>query len=123
MATNSPSSTRRLMSRRTLVRLPAGPYPLLTLRSSRKATVSSPLLLGGAQAALDHAHDAVQGEPDQADGDDAQDDVLVDQAVVLLPQEAADAGAAGQHLDGDDHQPGDPQAQAVSGKHRRQRRR
>ena len=45
----------------------------------------------------------------------------VDQAVVFLPQEAADTRAAGEHLRGDDHQPCDAEAQAKAGEHVGQR--
>ena len=37
-------------------------------------------------------HESIQHEPNQPDGNDRQQDVGVDQAVVLLPQEAADPG-------------------------------
>ena len=48
-------------------------------------------------------------------------DVLVDEAVVLLPEEATDSGRAGQHLDRHDHQPGDAEAEAKTGEHVGQR--
>ncbi len=61
-------------------------------------------------------------KPTIADGQDAEDDVLVDQAVVFLPEKAAHAGRAGQHLGGDDHEPRDAETQAESREHVRQRR-
>ena len=44
----------------------------------------------------------------------AQDNVRVDEAVVLLPEETADTKRPGQHLCGDDDQPGDARATADS---------
>src|SRR5947207_2019662 len=102
MATNSPLWMARLTEPSTSVRRPSEPNPLATSTSSRKIIASRPLHPG-----FDEAHQPVEREPDDADGHDAQDDVLVDQAVVLLPEEAADAGGARQHLHGDDHQPRD----------------
>ena len=45
----------------------------------------------------------------------------VDERVVFLPEETADARPAGQHLGGDDHQPGDAEAEPEAGEHVRQR--
>src|SRR5690349_11244486 len=45
--------------------------------------------LSPSQACFDRVHQPVEREADQADGEDAEDDVLVDQAVVFLPEEAA----------------------------------
>src|SRR4051794_15359966 len=101
MATNSPSFTARFTLRSTSVRRSPSPYPLATPRSSTSAATSA--TLRRTQAILDHLHPPIQQQPHQSDGDDAQDDVLVDQAVVLLPEEAAHAGTAGQHLDRHDH--------------------
>src|SRR3954470_23310818 len=110
MATNSPRATSRLMPARISLRSRLEPKPLPTFLSSSKAM---PILSGRLQAALDDAHQAIEHEPDQTDGEDAEDDVFVDQAVVLLPQEAAHARAAGQHLDRHDDQPGNAEAQPV----------
>src|SRR3954447_10655633 len=115
MATSSPRATDRSMLASTSVRAAPRPYPLPTPRSARNATS------GRLQPMLDGAHHLVEDEADDADGQDAQDDVLVDQAVVFLPEEAADAGRPGQHLDGDDHQPRDPQAETEPGEYVRQR--
>src|SRR5688572_6548799 len=76
IATNSPRSMVRSIWRSTSVRRPGGPNPLARPSISRKA------ISGGPEALLDDAHEAVEGEADEADGDDAQDDVLVDEAVV-----------------------------------------
>ena len=59
--------------------------------------------------------------PIGADRDDAQDDVGVDEAVVLLPEEAAHAGRARQHLGGHDDEPGQAERQPVAREDVRQR--
>src|SRR5262245_23986453 len=52
------------------------------------------------QPGFGEPHQPVEGEADDADGDDRQEDVRVHEAVVLLPEEPADAGRAGEHLAG-----------------------
>src|SRR5438067_2354753 len=96
-ATNSPRLTWRLTSCNTSVRLPGGPKPLLTFCSSRNATG-----LAHFETQLHQTHQSVQHEPDDADGEDAEDDVFVNQAVVLLPEEPPDTWIAGEHLRGHD---------------------
>src|SRR5688572_10743553 len=91
--TNSPRSIVRLIPPRTSVLRPGGPNPLRTSFSSRSGIASRDLEPG-----FDEAHHPVEQEPDHADGADAEDDVLVDQAVVFLPEEAAHAGRPRQHL-------------------------
>jgi len=71
---------------------------------------------------LDQSHHSIEEEADEPDREDAQNDVLVDQAVVLLPEKPTNAGSSGEHLGGHDHQPGDTEAQPKPGEHRRQRR-
>jgi hypothetical protein len=60
------------------------------LRTSRNAI----RFLRGPEPRFGDPHEPIQREPDDADGDDGQQDVRVDQAVVLLPEEAADARRA-----------------------------
>src|SRR5580692_9586572 len=59
----------------------------------------------------DHAREArkdlVEQHADDADQENGDDDVGDREVVPLVPDEVADAGAADQHLGGDDHQPGD----------------
>src|SRR5688572_1932594 len=100
MTTTSPASMSRLTRSRTWVE----PWLLLTSRSERMGIVVSSPGSGGAQAFLGQSHQAIEAEADEADGEDAQDDVLIDEGVVFLPKEAADAGGAGEHLGGDDHE-------------------
>src|SRR5437763_728728 len=99
------------MSRRISLRAAAAPKPLLTFLSSRKGMLSS------LEAHFDEAHQAIEREADDADGKDAENDVFVDERVVFLPEETADAGRAGEHFGGDDDEPGDAQAQAEAGEH------
>src|SRR5688572_28005557 len=72
---------------------------------------------GRLQFLFDEAHQTVQSEADHADGDDAKDDVLVDQGVIFLPEEATDSRSAGQHISGHNHQPGYTETQTESCKH------
>ncbi len=76
-----------------------------------------------AQPRLGHTHHAVEQESDDADRQDGEENVRVDQAVVLLPEKSAHARRAGQHLACDDHQPCDAKAQPEPREHLRQRRR
>src|SRR5258708_38519872 len=110
MATHSPLSIVRSMPPRTSVRRSGGPKPLRIPLSSRKAMASRRLEPG-----FDHAHHPVEDEADDADRADAENDVLVDQAVGLLPEEAAHAGRAGEHFDGADTQPRHAEAEAEAG--------
>src|SRR5688572_3207586 len=111
MATNSPWFTVRLTSESTSLRCPGSPYPLLTpsrassgtaapmasvgstvvaavARFAVRSAVRSALMSAGfrnSQPVLDQLHHAVEQDAHHPDGQDAQDDVFVDQAVVLLP--------------------------------------
>jgi len=60
---------------------------------------------------FNEAHQPVEHEPDDANRDDAKDDVLVDEGVVFLPQETAHTRTAGQHFRRHDHQPRNPEAE------------
>src|SRR6185436_11871907 len=115
MATNSPSRICRLMSRRISARPPLAPYPLLTFFSSRKC------MLGRFKSAFQKTHELVQNEANDPDGQDAEDDVLVDERVVFLPEEAADARRTSQHFCRHNHQPGNAETQAKTGEHVGQR--
>ena len=75
------------------------------------------------QLRFGQTHQPVEHEADDADREDREQDVRVDQAVVFLPEEPADARRARQHLAGDDDQPGDAEAEPIAGEHVRQRRR
>src|SRR5262245_35711445 len=66
--------------------------------------------------AFDHAHQPVEEKPDHANGKYREEDVGVDETVVLLPQKAAYPRGAGEHLRGNDDQPGNPQGQTAAGK-------
>src|SRR5947209_7183900 len=54
----------------------------------------------GSQPGFRNAHQSIEHEAHDADRQDGEEDVCVDQAVVFLPQKAADAGRARQHLAG-----------------------
>src|SRR5687767_9464373 len=73
--TNSPRSIEKLIPPSTSVRFPAGPNPFRTSFSSSSGIASRRLEPG-----FHEAHGPVEHEADHADGADAQDDVLVDQA-------------------------------------------
>src|SRR5688572_1324360 len=111
---NVPRSTESDTSRRTVLREPfrAG-NDLATPAASMKGTLTS----HRSQPGFGQPHQAVQDEADDPDGDDGEQDVRVDQAVVFLPEESADARRARQHLAGDDDEPGDAEAQAVAREH------
>src|SRR4051812_29960616 len=117
MATNSPRSMVRLM----FERMAGPPNPLPTFVSSRNAMAAQGS--GCFEFALEHAHQTVEHETDESDGDDRQDDVLVNEAVVLLPQETADTGPTREHFGGDNHEPRDTEAEPEPSKHIRHRRR
>src|SRR4051812_9137623 len=118
IATNSPFSMFRSMSRRTLVL----PKLLLTSFNSRN-DISMIDGSGGFESALGQAHQSIQYKSHHADGDDAEDDMFVNQRVVLLPQESPHPRPPGQHLGRDDYQPGNAQAEAKAREHVRQSRR
>src|SRR5258706_2672304 len=65
----------------------------------------------------------LEHQADDADGEDGDDDVLDLEVVPFVPHPEADADPAGEHLGGDDHQPGDTDRQAHAGDHVRQHRR
>src|SRR6185436_1642112 len=118
IATNSPLSMDRLMSLSTSLLEPFGPKPFETLLSSRNGMTSSCF-----EPLLGQTHQAVQDEADHPNCDNAQDDVLVNQRVVLLPEETAHAGTAGEHFGGDNHQPSNSETEPEAGENVRQRRR
>src|SRR5438552_8184782 len=74
----------------------------------------------GFETSLDHAHQAVESEANDANGQDAKDDVGVVKCVVFLPEKSADTGPPGKHFSRDNNQPGDTKAQAKAGEHVRQ---
>src|SRR5207244_6312079 len=113
-----PSSRRRPRTRPPPARgprrreprwFPAESRTLSGGRGSRETPSDRP------DSGLDEAHDAIEGEADGANRDDGQQDVRVDETVVLLPQEAADARRAGQHFRGHDHEPGQPEREPDAG--------
>src|SRR5688572_14190452 len=72
---------------------------------------------------LEHAHQPVEHEADEANRNDRENDVLVNETVVFLPEKAAHAGTARQHFGRDDYEPGNPETQPETREHIRQRRR
>src|SRR4051812_24188147 len=72
------------------------------------------------ESALCEAHKAIEDEPDNPDGYNAEDNMLVDQRVVLLPEKTADSGTAGEHFGRNDDEPRNSEAKAKPGKHVRQ---
>src|SRR5262249_22555787 len=85
METNSPASTLRF-TRSSTHRAPK------VLAASFSSISAMRPCLDGPKSRLREAHQAVEREAHHADGENAEKNVRVDQAVVLLPQEAADAG-------------------------------
>src|SRR5262245_61619615 len=67
------------------------------------------------QLRLRQSHQPIEREADDANRDDREQDVRVDEAVVFLPEESADARRARQHLARDDDQPGDPKTESIAG--------
>src|SRR5438094_10323959 len=107
-ATNSPSATFNVTSRRTSVRACAGPNDLLTPTRLSSGIGHPPVHTGFRQIAeesrqhcrqieqrvevpLDEAHDAIEEESDHADGENRKDDVLADAGVIFLPEKPAHA--------------------------------
>src|SRR5216683_6919596 len=113
--TNSPRSTDNvtLSSTHRAVRSVVNVFE--TEATSMHAMLRSP------QSRFRQPHQSIEREPDETDHDDRQQDVGVDQAVVFLPQEAADSRRPRQHLACDDDEPGDAEAQAIAGEDVRQR--
>ena len=117
--TNSPCSTDRLARSSTCRADVAAPERLRdrgNFDECHYAALERELRFG-------HAHQAIEREADEADRQDREQDVRVDEAVVFLPEEAAHAGRARQHLARDDDQPCDAEAEAVAGEDVGQRRR
>ena len=56
--------------------------------------------LGGLETSLDDAHEAIQGITNNANREDAQNDVSEAVGVVLLPEKAADSRHASEHFHG-----------------------
>ena len=65
----------------------------------------------------------VEHEADDADVEERDDDVADERGVPRIPDEEADADAAGQHLRRDDREPGQADADAQAGEHVGHRRR
>src|SRR5215471_15400660 len=75
------------------------------------------------QPRFNRSHQAIEQKTDNADGQNAQQNMRVHQTVVFLPEETADARGSGEHLAGYNHQPGNPQTEAKPGEDMRKRRR
>src|SRR5688572_2120668 len=80
-------------------------------------TASTLRYLSIAEAPGDQHQPLLQQQADDADGEDRDHDVLDLEVVPLVPHPEADAYAPGQHLGGDDHQPGDADGEAHAGDH------
>src|SRR5688572_3003230 len=80
-------------------------------------TASTLRYLSIAEAPGDQHQPLLQQQADDADGEDRDHDVLDLEVVPLVPHPEADAYAPGQHLGGDDHQPGDADGEANAGDH------
>ena len=91
--------------------------------STPLAALDSVYELDRTQPHLHKTHHPVEQEADNSDRQNAQQNVGIDQAVVFLPEEAADSGRAREHLAGDDDEPRNTQTQAISREHVRQCRR
>src|SRR5216684_7220293 len=115
--TNSPRSTDNVTSSSTH----RAARSVVNVFEAENASMYA--MLRSSQSRFRQPHQSIEREPDETDRDDRQQDVGVDQAVVFLPQEAADARRPGQHLARDDDEPRDAEAQAISREDVRQRRR
>src|SRR6476620_10636861 len=71
--TNSPLSMVRLISLRISLRPPRCPKPLLTFLSSRKG------ISGSLETGFNHAHQTIQSESNNADRENAENDMFVDE--------------------------------------------
>src|SRR4029453_11437989 len=121
--TNSPRSTLSETSRST-GRMPVAPRACRGAAKDFAMRDTSMKAIGALhrpEPGFGQTHESIQGETNEPDGHDRQQDVGVDQAVVLLPQEAADSRCAGEHLAGDDHEQRDAEAQPIAGEDERQR--
>src|SRR6185436_13443691 len=107
-----PSLLKKNSSRRYELQRMAMPVPL-----------SPRFALHRSEPYLDKPHHLVQQEADNADGQNAQQNVGVDQAVVLLPQKPADTRRARQHFTGNNNEPCDSKTKPVTGEDIRQSRR
>src|SRR6266850_6924214 len=74
------------------------------------------------EPAFKNAHQTIQNETNDADGEDTENDVGVVQSVVLLPEETTDARSASEHFGCDNHEPRDTQTEAKTGEHVREGR-
>src|SRR6476660_6070797 len=104
METESPSSTPRSMSLRTEVAPKDLDAEVSCKRGMGLMELMGPVFSGRAESGLRQRHQSVEEEADQTDGDDREDDVGEGVGVVLLPEEAADAGLSDQHFHRHDHQ-------------------
>jgi hypothetical protein len=79
--------------------------------------VLSPVQAARATRRPIQADDAIKREADHADPDERDDRVGEERAVVAVPDEEPDAGAALDHLGGDDRQPAHADADPEAGEH------
>src|SRR6185503_19410255 len=110
IVTNSPSSIENATSANTQRSPPGCGKCLVTWSISRNAMP----LLAVRQRPRQAAEAGVERHADEADREDGEDDAGEREVVPLVPHEVADAGAADQHLGGDDRdpRPADRDAQA-----------
>ena len=120
--TNSPRAIDSQRSSNTASRRRRAPDKRLAM-PSMEMNVLGHRLTPGSHEARDAREDLVEQHADHADQQNGDDDVGDRQVVPLVPDEVADAGAADEHLGGDDHQPGDADRDAHAGQDRRRRRR
>src|SRR5688572_15622702 len=105
--TNSPRSTIR--STPAMASKPSKLIPTPSMRRYFSGSIAEP--------PRQQHQPLLEQQADDADGEDGDDDVLDLQVVPFVPHPEADADAAGEHLGGDDHQPGDADRQAHAGDH------
>ena len=82
---------------------------MLTPRISSKSHGYSS---SGLEPSLNDTHQPVEAETDQTDGDNGEENVGVDEAVIFLPQAAQELG---EHFRSHDNQPGEAEGEAISG--------
>src|SRR5215471_3014164 len=115
--TNSPRSIESVASVNTRRASEPEPKLLQTPEMSMNAIDSN-----GPEPCFGKPHEPVEDEADDANRENREQNMRVDQAVVFLPEKAAHARRAGEHLARDDHEPRDAETQSEASEHIRQRR-
>src|SRR5216684_4149904 len=108
MVTNSPRSTDSVTFSSTGRTASSARNVFETNETSMNDTI-----LGRGELRGGESHQTVEREADQPDRQDREHDVGVDEAVVFLPEEPADARCPREHFTRNDDPPRDAEAQAI----------